>query len=134
MLLRRAPGFVAALILLPLSILAPAIPGYTTMICRLTGTVVPANCGGAAMDGATDAPTPLDSGWQAASCCDVLRVTFDRAPAEAHAEAPTIAASFTPLRPLMRAASETAPSRDARPQAPPGLGPPRRLITQTFLI
>lgn len=133
MLLRRAPGFVAALILLPLSILAPAIPGYTMMICRLTGTAVPADCGGSVTGDAPAAPTPVDSGWQAASCCDVLRVAFDRPPAEAHAEAPAmIAAFFVPSRPLVRPALEAA--ADASLPAPPGLGPPLRLITQTFLI
>lgn len=133
MLLRRAPGFVAALILLPLSILAPAIPGYTMMICRLTGTVVAADCNGAMPD-APDAPTPVGDAWQAASCCDTLQVTFQRAPAETHAEAPTLAASFVPVRSSLPPAIVLVPAGEARATAPPGLGPPRRLVTQTFLI
>ena len=136
MLLRRAPGFVAALILLPLSILAPAIPGYSMMVCRLAGTVVAADCGGAVKDDAP-APPPPASGWAAASCCDVLRVTFDRSPAEVHLDRPAwtaadahalpIAWSVAPLRTLRRADDACAP-------APPGLGPPRRLVKQSFLI
>jgi hypothetical protein len=119
--------------LLPLSILAPAIPGYTMMICRLTGTVVAADCGGAAMQEAPDSPAP-DHGWQAASCCDTLRVTFDHAPAETHLEAPALAASPLPSQWSMPVVMEPARRHDTRAAAPPGLGPPRRLITQTFLI
>jgi len=134
MLLRRAPGFVAALILLPLSILAPAIPGYTVMVCRLTGTAVATDCGGAVKD---DAPAPLEAGWAAASCCDVLRVTFDRTPAEVHLEQPTLLSFMGQALPVSWSAP-LPPARvrggDDRATAPPGLGPPRRLITQSFLI
>lgn len=135
MLLRRAPGFVAALILLPLSVLAPAIPGYTMMVCRLTGTVVVADCGGIAADDAPDAATPLHAGWAAGSCCDTLRVTFTHAPGEWEAEAPGVAAYFVPVRwstPAPMIQIERA--GEVQAVAPPGLGPPRRLITQTFLI
>jgi len=117
--------------LLPLSILAPAIPGYTMMICRLTGTVVAADCVAAA---AQDAPVPGDSGLQAASCCDTLRVTFDRAPAETHLAAPASPASFVHVRWSLPRARATVHGPDLRAAAPPGLGPPRRLVTQTFLI
>lgn len=134
MLLRRAPGFVAALILLPLSILAPALPGYSLMICRLTGTIVATECGGAVMQEAGDAPAPADNGWDAGSCCDTLRVTFTHAPAEVHAEALAITAFFLPVPWYAAPALDTARTNDAHAAAPPGLGPPRRLITQSFLI
>jgi|GEM_PF-3425031 len=136
MLLRRAPGFVAALILLPLSILAPAIPGYSMMVCRLTGAVVAGDCGGAVQDDAP-VPAPLERGWAAASCCDVLRVTFDRAPAEVHLDQPALTTVHGQALPVnWSAPSFPAPARgdDARATAPPGLGPPRRLVTQSFLI
>jgi len=136
MLLRRAPGFVAALILLPLSVLAPAIPGYAMMVCRLTGTVVSADCAGALANDAP-VPAPLVPRWAAASCCDVLRVTFDRAPAEAHLDEPALTAVLAhavPARwsvPLPRASVH---GDGARAPAPPGMGPPRRFVTQSFLI
>jgi len=133
MLLRRAPGFVAALILLPLSILAPAIPGYTAMICRMTGAAIASDCVEAAETDQAPAPASQD-GWTAASCCDVLRVTFSRAPAESQAEALAQPASLeravgSPTLPVL------APRGLERPStAPAGLGPPRRFVTQTFLI
>jgi hypothetical protein len=131
MLLRRAPGFVAALILLPLSILAPAIPGYTAMVCRLTGTVVLADCGQAS---AEDAPTPAQSVWQAGSCCDTFQVTFSRAPAETPLAAPLAMGTVVPVARFQILPMVPQRPFDMNRPAPSGIGPPRRLVTQTFLI
>jgi len=131
MLLRRAPGIVAALLLLPLTILASVRLDTPVMVCRMTGTVTLAPCAPT-----EDAPPPGHDALVDPSCCDFVTVVQARAPAETVAcpelPGPAFAAGATPPPRL----SDLTPERGPCPQAgaPPGLGPPIRQRTQTFLI
>jgi len=131
MLLRRAPGIVAAVWLLPLTILAPVAHDTTAMVCRMTGAVSWAPCE-AAPD--PEAPAPEQDGLADASCCDFITIAHPRAPLETAPDVPrpTFAGhALRSLRPTSR-----LPTRPTSLNAPaiPGLGPPIRQRTQTFLI
>ncbi|HEY4186412.1 MAG TPA: hypothetical protein VGP07_15155 [Polyangia bacterium] len=144
---------------MPLLILAPTLRGYTAMVCRMTGAVTPTDCAPAieladpavpssaqeqgAEQGAEQGDEQGDergeSGpgrWLDESCCDFVRVTFAQPPADAvtrFEHALQLVASLPALQVVSRAVW-TAPPLDRGAPAQPGLGPPRRLVTQTFLI
>jgi len=143
MLLRRAPGFVAALILLPLTILAPSLRGYTAMVCRMTGAVTLADCAPApqladrAALPSPDGQGASDAGrWLDESCCDFVRVTFAQPPVETATtfeHRSRLVASLPAIGVVSPAVWAAPPIAEGVP-APPGLGPPRRLVTQIFLL
>jgi hypothetical protein len=124
------------LITLPLSLLAPAMHGYTTMTCRMTGAISVANCAAPAGPAAADehqAASEPDR-WVEESCCDFGQVTFTRAPAEATSRFDHLAPVSVPTIDVAIRVTWTAPRATRGAPAQPGLGPPRRLVTQTFLI
>lgn len=131
MLLRRAPGIVAALLLLPLMILAPVAHDTTAMVCRMTGAVSWEACQPDA-----DAPAPQHDALVAESCCDFITVARPHAPVEAVAgpepSQPAVVASLFRGPGTSGLAPTRGPAMHA--PAPPGLGPPIRQRTQTFLL
>lgn len=143
MLLRRAPGIVAAVILLPLLILAPTLHGYTAMVCRLTGAIMSTDCAPApALDDSAEVPSADDRGdsgtgrWLDESCCDFVRVTFAQPPADGATQSEhqvRVVASLPMPGPAVRMVWMTPLTNDEA-TAQPGIGPPRRLLTQTFLL
>ena len=132
MLLRRARGIVAALLLLPLTILASVAHDTTAMVCRMTGAVSWAPC-----EPAGDQDAPEHAAFVEPSCCDFVTVARPRAPAETvgcpELSRPTLAASSpgAHLHAPSRGPADVVP---LRAPAPRGLGPPIRQLTQTFLI
>lgn len=131
MLLRRAPGIVAAVLLLPVTILASVRIDATVMVCRMTGAVSWAPC-----TPAEDAPPPSQDTLEEPSCCDLLTVEQPRVPAETVTgpalSPPTVATA--PVHPWPVADLPPVRPWNLEAPAPPGLGPPIRQRTQTFLI
>ena len=131
MLLRRAPGIVAALLLLPLTILASVRLDTTVMVCRMTGAVTTAPCAPG-----DDTPPPAHDALVDPSCCDFVTIADARAPAETVAcpelPGPVPAAGAIHAHHVSGLTPTRGPSLQVG--APPGVGPPIRQRTQTFLI
>jgi hypothetical protein len=137
MLLRRAPGIVAAFLLLPLLVLAPIAHDVTAMVCRMTGTVSWQPCEPTADQQAEE---PEHDALVDESCCDFIRMasphpSFERAfrpelPRPAVVVVPRAEVSAFPISPDERGVAVGGPGKPA----PVGLGPPVRQVTQTFLL
>jgi len=102
------------------------------MVCRMTGAVSWAPCAPA-----EEAPPPANDALGDGGCCDYLTASHASAPSDMvtppELPRPTLAVGVVTLEPRP---SGLTPAGGPSPKAtaPPGLGPPIRQRTQTFLI